>query len=727
MPRFFPFYHQLEEMDCGATCLRMVARYHGRYYSLEYLRGLTQISQEGVSLLAISDAAENIGMQSLALRVSYEQLSEEIPLPTVIPWQGNHFVVVYRIDRKHVWVADPAAGKFKLTREDFLTAWADSTDGQTGVVLVLETTPTFYDRDREGVDKSSLGYVFGYFLRYRYLIIQLIGGLVATSLIQLAFPFLIKSLVDVGIGNVDYSFIGLVILAQLALFLTQTGVEAIRRWILLHIGVRVNISLVSDFLIKLTRLPLRFFDTRMTGDLLQRITDHERVQRFLTSTTLISVFGLFNFIVFSVVLIWWNPAVFFIFACGTLLQLAWVLFFQQYKRELDYKRFDESAQNQNQLIELISGMREIKLHNAEKQKRWAWERTQARLFRTGMRTLNVDQFQRTGGSVINESKNLFITFVVATAVLTGDMTLGMLLAIHYIVGQLNTPISQFVEFTRSYQEMQISLERMNEIHSKPDEEEIGQKISMLPELRELRLEDVSFAYQGVNAPTVLHNVDLSIPKDKITAIVGSSGSGKSTLLKLLLGFYEPTEGKVLLGDTNLNTILSRLWRSECGIVMQDGFIFSDTIANNIALGDEVVDEAKLLEAVKVANIQHFIESLPMSYGTPIGHEGAGLSQGQKQRLLIARAVYKDPSYIFLDEATTALDVYSEMLLMEDLIDHFRGRTMVIVAHRRSTIRHADHIIVLESGEVVEQGSHEELMYNNGAYYAMIRNQRELGL
>jgi ATP-binding cassette subfamily B protein len=339
----------------------------------------------------------------------------------------------------------------------------------------------------------------------------------------------------------------------------------------------------------------------------------------------------------------------------------------------------------------------------------------------------VDQFQRTGGTVLNESKNLLITFIVATAVLKGDMTLGMLVAIHYIVGQLNTPISQFVEFARSYQETQISLERMNEIHSKPDEEDIGQKISMLPELRELQLEDVSFAYQGANSPTVLRHVDLHIPKDKITAIVGSSGSGKSTLLKLLLGFYEPTEGRVLLGDTNLNAILSRLWRAECGIVMQDGFIFSDTIARNIALGDEVIDEPKLLRAVKVANIQHFIESLPMSYGTPIGHEGAGLSQGQKQRLLIARAVYKDPSYIFLDEATTALDVYNEMLLMEDLIDYFRGRTMVIVAHRRSTIRHADHIIVLESGEVVEQGSHEELMYRNGAYYAMIRNQRELGL
>ncbi|MCB0635115.1 MAG: peptidase domain-containing ABC transporter [Lewinella sp.] len=726
--RRFPFYHQLEAMDCGATCLRMIARYYGRFYSLEYLRELTYLGKQGVSLLEISDAAEALGMQTLAVKTSFDRLSEDIPLPCVAHWEDDHFVVLYRASSQHVWVADSEAGKFKLDREDFLRGWAqDEEDGEPlGVLLLLEPTDEFYEHEGREASKASWSYVFSYFRRYRYLIIQLLAGLFVGGLLQMAFPFLLKGLVDVGIGHVEPKFITMMVMGLLFIFLTQVGVELLRRWVLLHMGVRVNIKLVSDFLAKLTRLPLRFFDSRMTGDLMQRITDHERVQYFLTSTALFSALSLFNFVAFSFLLLFWSGWVFAMFFIGTLFQLAWVYFFQYRKRELEYKRFDQSAENQGKLIELINGMQELKLHNAEAQKRWSWERTQSRLIRTGIDSLVIDQWQRSGADVLNELKNLLITFFVANAVLTGEMTLGMLVAILYVIGQLNAPIRQFVEFMRALQEAHFSLERMNEIHEKADEEDISQKITMLPEMGDLILDRVSFQYDGPNSPTVIRQVSLRVPKGKMTAIVGSSGSGKTTLLKLMLGIYPPTEGAVRLGDVNLDNIQQRLWRDKVGAVLQDGYIFNDTIARNIALGDEIIDKHKLLRAVKVANVQSFIESLPLGYSTRIGQEGLGLSQGERQRLLIARAVYKNPEYLFLDEATTALDTYNEMLITEELREAFAGRTVVAVAHRLNTIREADYIIVLEGGEVVEQGSHDQLYFARGAYHHLLRNQMELG-
>ncbi len=728
MPKNFPFYQQLDAMDCGATCLRMIARHFGRYYSLEYLRELTYMGKQGVSLLGISDAAEHIGMQSLAVKTTYDRLAKDIPTPCIAHWNQDHFVVVYKVNKNHVWIADPAAGKFKLTREEFIENWAsDVEDGEKfGVLLLLETTPEFYEYEGEGINKSGFGYLFSYFRKYRGLILQLILGLFLGSILQLIFPFLLKSIVDVGISTEDVRFITLIVIAQFVLFLTQTGIDYFRSWILLHIGVRVNISLISDFLIKLTKLPLRFFDTKMTGDLMQRISDHERVQRFLSSTTLVTIFSFINFIVFGLILLVWNKTIFLIFLSGTLLYLGWVFLFMSWRRDLDYKRFDQSAENQGNLIELINGMQEIKLHNAEKQKRWAWERIQARLFRTSMSALRIEQFQRSGAVFINETKNLLMIFLVAKSVTEGVMSLGMLVGIQYIIGQLNNPINRLVEFIRSMQEAKISLERMNEIHTKEDEENVEEKITILPEYGDLVLDKISFQYNGPHSPMVLRNVNLRIPKGKITAIVGTSGSGKTTMLKLLLNFYEPTDGSIRLGDINLANLHNRLWRSKCGVVMQDGFIFNDSIARNIALGDEIINKGKLLQAVKVANIQNFVESLPLGYNTKIGQEGLGLSQGQKQRLLIARAVYKNPEYIFFDEATTALDAYNEMIIMENLEEFFYGRTVVIVAHRLSTVMNADNIIVLEGGEIVEQGTHEELTYIRGAYYQLVRNQLELG-
>ncbi|MEO0777615.1 MAG: peptidase domain-containing ABC transporter, partial [Bacteroidota bacterium] len=658
----------------------------------------------------------------------YDRLIEDIPLPCIAHWRQNHFIVVTKATKKHVWVADPAAGKFRLRKEEFLDGWASHQDEgeELGILLLLEATPDFYNRDGEQLDKSSFLYLWQYLKSYKTLLAQLALGLVFLSGLQLVFPFLMQSIVDIGIKNQDTSFVMLILVAHAVLFFSQTAVEFIRSWILLHIGVRVNISLISDFLIKMMKLPVRFFDTKMTGDLLQRIQDNRRVESFLSSTTLVTIFSLLTFVIFGIVLAQYDLLIFGIFATATVIYLTWVLVFLRIRRELDYKRFDQMAENQSNLIQLISGIKEIKLHNAEKQKRWAWERIQARLFRISLRYLRVDQLQRSGATFINESKNILISFLAAKAVIDGQMTLGMMLAVQYIIGQLNGPVEQMVRFIHSAQDAKISLERMNEIHMREDEEKIEEKITILPEAGDLSFEKVSFQYSGPHSPMVLKNVSIDIPRGKQTAIVGTSGSGKTTILKLLLNFYQPTHGQVRLGDISLNNLLNKLWRSKVGVVMQEGFIFSDSIAKNIALGDDVVDRRRLLEAVKVANFQHFVESLPLGYNTKVGPDGMGLSQGQKQRLLIARAVYKDPEYIFFDEATNSLDAYNEMIIMENLEAFFQGRTVVVVAHRLSTVKNADNIIVLEEGEVIEQGTHEQLTQRRGAYFHLVKNQLELG-
>jgi ATP-binding cassette subfamily B protein len=723
----FPFYQQLDAMDCGAASLRMVVRFHGRFYSLEYLRDLTDINRLGVSLLGISDAAEQIGMQTLAVETNYDQLASVIPLPCIAHYDENHFVVVYRITRDKVWIANPAREKYTVSRAEFIKHWgnADESGDPHGVILILQTTPEFHSRDDEKIDKSGLRYLFRYFYNYSNLILQLVIGLLIGVILQLVFPFLISSIVDVGINNGNINFIQLALIAQGVLYLTQIAIEYLRSFILLHVGVRVNIHLISDYLIKLTKLPIRFFESRMTGDLMQRVTDHERVQKFLSSATFISLFSALNFIAFGIILFSWNSKVFWVFVFGIIANFIWILLFMRKRRDLDFRQFEQSAENQSNLLEMMNGMQEIKLYNAEKQKRWAWERGQAKLFRTNMNELRIEQLQNSGIFAINELKNLIIVFLVASAVLHSKMTLGMLVAIQYIIGQLNNQIGRLMQFMLTWQEAKISMERINEIHLKTDEENPQEKITILPETGDISLNDVSFQYTPIT-PNILKSITLRIPKGKTTAIVGRSGSGKTTLLKLLLNFYAPTEGSIRVGDILMTNLSNRLWRNKCGVVMQDGYIFNDSIARNIALGEEIVDKEKLLRAVKVANIQSFIESLPMGYNSRIGQEGLGLSQGQKQRLLIARAVYKNPDYIFFDEATTALDAFNEMVIMENLSEYFRKKTIIIVAHRLSTVMNADNIIVLEDGEIVEQGTHDELTYARGAYFQLVRNQLELG-
>ena len=725
----FPYYKQLDAADCGATCLRMVARHHGRHYSLEYLRQLTYLDREGVSLMGLTDAAEKVGLRTLGVKTTFSRLKEDLPLPCIAHWRQNHFVVVYHISNGKVHVADPAIGKLRLSEQDFRDGWISDVNNYEpqGVLLLLETTPEFFEREGEKVSRTGFNFLWNYLRRHKKLLWQLGIGLLLGSIIQLVLPFLMQALVDKGVQLNAPNFIYLILAAQGMLFFSQVTVEFIRGWILLHIGTRVNINLVSDFLLKLMRLPMAFFEAKMTGDLLQRIYDNERIERFLTSSSLITLFSVVSLIVFGIVLLFYSHLIFYIFVVAAILYFGWVILFLQRRRALDYRRFEQMAENQSTLIQMVNGMQEIKLHNAEKQKRWAWERIQARLFRINVRYLATDQIQRAGAAFINEGKNIIISVIAAQAVIDGNMTLGMMLAVQFIIGHMNAPLESLVQFILAAQEAKISLERMDEIHRRPDEEPgDSPKVNVLPSNGDLVVENMSFRYGGPHDPWILRNINLVIPEGKTTAIVGTSGSGKTTLVKLLLNFYQPNEGSTRLGDIPLNNIYNRIWRSRCGVVMQDGFVFFDTIANNIALGEEYVDRRRLLYAAKVANIQSHIESLPLGYNTKIGQDGIGFSQGQRQRMLIARAVYKNPDYFFFDEATNALDAYNEKVIMHNLEHVFRNKTVIIVAHRLSTVRHADNIIVLEKGELVEQGTHEQLTALRGQYFNLVKNQLELG-
>ena len=724
----FPFFKQYDAMDCGPSCLRMIAAFYGKTYSLQKLRQLAHITREGVSLLGLSDAAEAIGFRTIGARISFEQL-KEAPKPCVVHWDQDHFVVVYKFRKGKVYVADPAFGLVEYPEPEFKKHWlATVRQGeQKGICLLFDPTPKFFEHESEEKNRGNFRFLLKYLRPHRKLVVQLILGFIIGSLIQLIFPFLTQSIVDVGINTQDINFIYLVLAAQMMLFLSRMTVDFIRSWILLHISTRINISIISDFLIKLMKMPLGFFDTKMIGDLLQRIGDHHRIERFLTSQSLQVIFSVFNIIIFSIVLVIYNVWIFLIFLFGSLLYIGWVFLFLRKRRELDYKRFTQLSDNQSKLIQLINGMQEIKLNNFERQKRWEWERIQARLFKVNISGLSLQQYQQAGSIFINETKNIFITIMAATAVVDGNMTLGMMLAVQYIIGQMNSPLEQMIEFMQVSQDAKISLERLSEIHTHQDEEQDQQgKLSELPKNADLNISDLVFQYEGPHSPKVLNTISLAIPQGKVTAIVGTSGSGKTTLVKLLLGFYPPVSGTIKVGDSDLSAFQQHWWRAKCGAVMQDGFIFSDTIASNIAIGDDDINKERLGYAVRMANIQEFIETLPLNYNTKIGQEGVGLSQGQKQRILIARAIYKNPEFIFFDEATNALDANNEKVILENLDEFFRGKTVVVVAHRLSTVKNAHQIVVLEKGNIVEIGSHEELTKQKGAYYNMVKNQLELG-
>lgn len=729
----FPFYKQLDTMDCGPTCLRMIARYHGKIYSLAELRSKSFINREGVSMLGISEAAEAVGFRTLGVKIPFDKLVIDVPLPCIVHWNQNHFAVVYQIKKNKVFVADPAEGLLTYNKNEFLKCWlSTSSNGRSnGLALLLETTPAFYQSEAASDlnKRTGFNYLLAYLHSYRRFIIQLLIGLLLGSLIQLILPFLTQSVVDVGINTRNVPFIYMMLAGQLMLFVGRTVSEFFRRWILLHLSTRINLSIISDFLVKLMQLPMGFFDSKKIGDILQRIEDHSRIERFLSSSSLSILFSFFNLIIFGFVLALYNIPIFLIFFAASTIYVGYVMLFLTIRKEQDYKRFNILSRNRSSLIQLVNGMQETKLNNAEREKRWEWERIQANLFQLNIASTRLLQWQEGGSLFINELKNTLITFVAATAVISGSMTLGMMLAVQYIIGQLNVPINEFVSFIRELQDARISLDRIGEIHLLENEEKPRESLQInlsLSQQQSIHLKNLSYQYDGPNSPKALDDVNLSIEQGKITAIVGASGSGKTTLLKLLLKFYPPTKGELLIGKIDLMQFSSREWRAKCGTVMQDGYIFSDTIARNVCVGDEAVDTQRLFHATAVANIHEFVESLPLGYNTKIGADGIGISAGQRQRLLIARAVYKNPDYIFFDEATSALDANNEQVIMNHLSEFFKGKTVMVIAHRLSTVKNADKIVVLDRGKIIEQGMHVELVLRKGSYYKLVKNQLELG-
>ncbi len=725
----FPFVKQPDAMDCGPACLKMVAGFYKKNFTLETIRKSCYITKEGVSFLGLSEAADSLGFRTMGVKIPFEMLSGNVPLPCIVHWKQRHFIVVYKIRNNKLWVADPALGLVKYSTEEFIRNWTSTiSDGKpVGLVLIIEPTPRLFDKESEQEKTRGFRFLLRYFRLYDKYLFQLILGLLLGSCIQLIIPFLTQSVIDIGLNNSDLGFIYLVLFAQLALVIGRMSVEFIRGWLLLHIGTRVNVAIISGFLQKLMSLPIAFFDTRLTGDILQRIEDNNRIEEFLTSASLSILFSFFNLVVFGVVLAIFNIKILVLFILGSFLYALWVSIFMKSRARLDQQRFKQMSEAGNKLINIVNGMQEIKLTQSELTKRWDWEKVQASLFGLKVKGLGIIQYQTAGATFINEVTNLLITIIAATSVLKGGMTLGMMLAVQFIIGQLNVPVSQIIGFFRMSQDAKMSLNRLAEVHEMDDEEpDREMKVRKLPDKADVYINNVSFQYEGPHSPYVLKDIDLFIEEKKTTAIIGASGSGKTTLLKLLLGFYQPVSGEILVGDTRLPNLSLKLWREKAGAVMQDGFLFPDTIASNIAPGKTEINEEMLIKAVEVANLRGFIDSLPLGFNTKIGANGHGLSEGQKQRLLIARVIYKDPEIIIFDEATNSLDANNEKLIVENIAGCFRGKTVIVVAHRLSTVKDANKIIVMDNGRIVETGTHNTLIEKKGHYFYLIKNQLDLG-
>ena len=730
----FTVYRQQDSKDCGPASLRMIAKYYGKNYSLQTLREYCFITREGVSMLGLSDAAEHIGFRTVALRITVDQLVNDVPLPCILHWNQNHFVVCFKIKSKKngdscFYIADPAYAGYKKYKDDeFKQYWGTSQKESVscGTVLALEPRPDFYSiEDETEYSKKSrnLGYFFKYMIPYKWNFVLLGFGVMTISLLQMISPFLSQSMVDMGISSGNIGLITMVLIAQIVVFMSRLSVNFSSRWITTHTNTRIQIALVSDFLMKLMKMPLRYFDTKMTGDIMQRIGDQRRINSFMTGIAVDTVFSIVNFFVYSLLLLYYSSSIFSIFFIGSALHLCWIVFFLRFRRDLDYRRFNQSAKAQGNLIQLVQGMAEIKLNNCENKKRWEWEGIQINLFNINLKGLALGQMQELGSTFFTQTTSIIISFIAAKSVVDNNMTLGMMMALTYIIGQVSSPINSFIILIQSFQDAKISLERLNEVFMKDDEDKcINDKFYDLYNLGTIRFSDLYFSYSGADRDYALENVNIEIEEHKITAIVGSSGSGKTTLIKMMQGFYLPNKGAITVGNVSLDKINPHKWRSCIGTVMQDGFIFSDSIANNIAVGVEVIDKERLLNASRIANIHDFINSLPQGYNTKIGMDGCGISQGQKQRILIARAIYKDPQYIFFDEATNSLDSSNESQVMENLSAFYKGRTVVIAAHRLCTIKNADKIIVLDSGHVVETGTHDSLIGLHGKYYSLIKDQ-----
>lgn len=732
----FIFYKQLNAMDCGTTCLKMISKFYGTYFNTDTLRHKSGFNKSGVSLLGISETAEELGFRTRGVKISFQQL-QQVATPCILHWNQNHFVVLVSAGKNKIRIADPGKGIITYTRQEFFAHWIASKneDGDdTGIALLLEPTPLFFQREGNKEHKLSWRIVLQYLVTSKWHVAQVFIAFFITSLLQLIFPFLTQSVVDNGINLQNLNFVTVVLAAQLMLVFSRTIVDFIRNRLLLRISNMLNIQILSDFWIKLTRLPVSYFDVHHTGDTLQRIGDHRQIQAFLTGTALSTVFSVFSFAIYAVVLIVYNVQLFFVFCAGSIIYFLWVGLFLRIRRKLNYQNFHLSAKENDATLQLIQGMQELRLNNAQKQKRWEWENIQAGIFKLNFKTLNYSQWQEAGATFINQAQGIAISFIVEAFVIEGKLSLGAMLAVQYIIGQISAPVQQWIGFVQSAQDAKISMERLNEIHRLEDEEKPDKVyIKQLPEDRSITLNGVTFTYPGAGNDPVLEKINLAIPANKVTAIVGASGSGKTTLIKLLLKIYDTYQGEIRVGAQEGNSdgikfdfIGHTFWRTKCGAVLQDGYIFNDTIARNIAVGEGDIDHDKLLRSCKVANIDTFIESLPNGYYTKLGADGTGVSQGQRQRLLIARAVYKDPEYLLFDEATNALDANNEKVIVENLDHFFKGRTVIIVAHRLSTVKNADRIVVLEKGKIVEEGTHKELTELKGKYFELVKNQLELG-
>jgi ATP-binding cassette subfamily B protein len=717
----------MDMMDCGATCLRIVFKYYGQMVSIQKIRKLCQTTKDGVNLYGVSEAAEKLGFRTYGVRLNLEQLSQ-IELPCILHWNQNHFVVLYKIKNKRYFISDPATGLISFDEREFTKNWYSTKELHLGLTLILSPGPDFYQLDEEEPEIAlKWSKMFMYFYKYKKLFIQLILGMLLGTVLQLITPFLTQSIVDIGISSKNIGFINLILIAQLMLFIGNTSVSIIRSWIMLHISTRVNISILTDLLIKIMKLPMSFFDLKTHGDLMQRMSDQERIESFLTGKTIDTLFSLFNMVIFGTLLIIYNKTIFLIFFAGTALYTIWIIFFMRYRRELDQKRFKLSSDNQTYMVEMIQSIKDIKLNNAQKQKRWGWEALQAKLFKFKVKSLALSQYQSIGSMAINQTKGILITFISAKAVIDGEITLGGMMAIQYIVGMVNSPVEALLAFMQSYQDAKISMERLNEIYEAEEEENVKiDYVSELPAHKDIQIRNLTFRYYGAGNEPIFNKLNLFFPGGKTTAIVGTSGSGKTTILKLLLRFYEYEEGEILIGGKRLEQLDFSFWRNSCGAVLQDNYIYADSIERNIAINDEFPDEKRLQESITTANLNDFIAEQPFGLATKIGTAGKGVSQGQRQRLMIARAVYKEPEYIFLDEATNSLDANNEKVIIENLNRFFKNRTVIVVAHRLSTVKNADNIIVIEKGEVVEQGTHLELTQLKGRYFELVKNQLELG-
>lgn len=724
----FPFSKQLDSTDCGPACLQMISKYYGKFFSLNTLRELTDISRNGVNLRGINNAARTLGYKTKSVQMNWEQLSVQTHLPCIIHWDNNHFVVVYgvNIEKSRVKIADPAFGRIVYGKEEFLKHWITDDRRQIGVGIILHTTDEFYNKESDVISSNSMSRVLSYLKPHTKYFLLLISALLMGSLLNLIFPFLAQAIVDVGIEYQDMNIILIICVAQLMLVVGQLGNDLFQSWIMLNITTRISISFISDFLNKLMKLPISYFEVSLVGDTMQRINDNRRIQTFLTSTLISGILAFTTFLVYTTVISRYNFTILLVFIFGSTLYILWILSFLKKRRELDFKEFKESSSNQSNLFQLVTTMQEIKINGCEAKKQSEWERIQYRLYHIGAKSLSIAQAQGAGGDFVNQIKNIIISFIAANSVVHGEMTLGMMIAMQYVLGQLNGPLNQFLSLMKETQDAKIGLERINEVYNREDEEpKYIKKTTNIPANVDIHFKNVSFSYGGPYSRRALNSINLKIESGKVTAIVGTSGSGKTTLLKLLLRYYNPNQGEILLGNTPLNIYSEKYWRSKCGVVMQEGAIFSESIAYNIGIVDDKPDDQMIRYSAKISNIDSFIESLPLKYETKIGREGNILSTGQTQRILIARAVYKNPRYIFLDEATNSLDTTNESIIMNNLQEFYKGRTVVVVAHRLSTVKKADNIIVLDKGKIVETGTHEQLVNARGTYYQLIENQLEL--